>query len=194
MAAIPRPTEVTELAALREALDEAPPALRLEWLRGLSRRDVLSLYDLAVDGGPVRATDLAGAEGRVVVHQGRNSLPFFRAFQKRFCLRGGVVQGYNHNSSVVTWFGGPGHFTCAPDGDGLLFDYTAVPADVPPGFPPLRDNDHGTRKLVFGGMRDLLRKVSRHCLVGTAMRNGRPEGQGFVLVREGDPGEDDRAD
>lgn len=185
---VPLPSLTDSLAPIRDALDALSHAERVNWMRGLSRKELRSLYDLAASGGPLPLSYYHGAEGEVVRHIGQNSLPLFNHFEKRFVQRGEQVQGYNHNSALVSMVSGPGHFLATQDGDAeVLFDYTTLPTSAPDGFPPLKPNDAGTAKLVFGGMVDRVRRVSTHCTIGTAFRNGKPENAWFMLVREGDP-------
>ena len=48
---IPSPIDVVALAALA-ALDEATHDQRIAWIRGLSRKELSALYDLAEGGRP----------------------------------------------------------------------------------------------------------------------------------------------
>ena len=80
---IPSPIDVVALAALSVPLDEATHEQRIRWIRGLSRKELSALYDLA-EGGP--ALDIAhfhAGPDEVVIHHGQNSLPAFNQFQKR---------------------------------------------------------------------------------------------------------------
>ncbi len=186
---IPLPSLSDSLPPIRQALDAATPDQRVNWMRGLGRGELRALYSLAA-GEAVPLSLLAGAEGEIVIHEGQNSLPAFTRFQKRFVLRNGQVQGYNHNPAIVAWVSGPGHFTCAEEGAELRVDYTRLPADVPAGFPALIDNNGGTRGLIFGELVDHLRRVSRHCTIGAATKKGKPFPAWFMLTRMGDPPSD----
>jgi len=184
---VPLPSLTDALAPIGAALDALSHNERVNWMRGLSRRELRALFELAA-GGPALPLDFYhGGDDEIVRHHGQNSLPAFSSFEKRLVRRGAVVQGYNHNSRLVSRFSGPGHFVARQDGDEVLFDYTTLPESVPPAFPPLRHNDTGTAKLVFGGMVDRVRRVSTHCTIGRAWRNGKAESAWFMLVREGDP-------
>ena len=184
---VPLPALSSDIAPIREALDGVSSDGRVNWMRGLGRGQLRALYDLAEGAGTVDFGFLTGAGEEVIIHEGQNSLPMFTRFQKRFCRWDDGVQGYNHNAGVVSWFSGPGHFTCQQDGAEVLIDYTALPATVPEIFPTLIDNDGGTRRLVFGGMVDRLRRVSRHCTIGRAYKQGKAMGAWFMLTRLGDP-------
>ena len=183
---IPLPSLSDDIAPLREALEAANHDQQVNWMRGLGRKELRALYELAEGAGQVSLSELHGAsENEVIVHVGQNSLPVFSAFQKRFCRRGEVVQGYNHNPAHLTWFTGPGHFTCSQDGTEVLIDYEVLPPDVPPAFPTLIDNDSGTRSLVFGKLKDRLRRVSSTCTIGRAYKGDKPMSAWFMLVRQG---------
>jgi hypothetical protein len=184
---IPLPSLSSSLSPLREALNAAPPEARLNWMRGLGRKELSALWDLSPDGGVVTLDYLVGPQGETVIHHGHNSLPAFNSFEKRFCRREELVQGYNHNSALVTFFSGPGHFTCRQEGSEVAIDYTIMPPSVPPDFPALVDNDGGTRQLVYGQMIDRLRRVSRVVTIGKAWRKGEPYPAWFMLIRDCDP-------
>ena len=182
---IPSPIDVVALAALSVPLDEATHEQRIRWIRGLSRKELSALYDLA-EGGP--ALDIAhfhAGPDEVVIHHGQNSLPAFNQFQKRVVSNNGRLQGYNHQT--LGWLTGPGHFTLAQDGEEVLFDYTVEPTTPFDNFPPLKSNTSGLSTLVYGHMVDRVRRVSTHAVIGKAFKKGKAMTAWFVLVREGDP-------
>ncbi len=181
---IPLPSLSDSLGPITEALDAATPDARVNWMRGLGKRELKALYALAEGGDALPLEHFCDDSGAIVRHHGQNSLPVFSTFEKRFCTRAGTTQGYNHNGALVSWFSGPGHFVARQDGEEVLFDYTVLPESAPDAFPALAGNDSGTAKLVFGGMVDRVRRVSAHCTIGTAFRNGKPENAWFMLVRE----------
>jgi hypothetical protein len=174
-------------ADISSFLDGLSSSERLEQVLAVTGSGVGKLYE-AVKGGP--ATTLAESfpasltEGRTLILEGRNSLPTFSRFQKRFLRKGSEVIGYNHQTmSFVT---GPGFFV-ATDADSthpdeLLFDYTLVPSFFPPDWPVYKPNDHLFSKLVYANMKDYCRHVARGVLVGSAFRNGKPENAFFTLT------------
>jgi hypothetical protein len=169
---------------LSEALDNASHDDRINWMRGLSKKELRTLYDLAQDSLALSVAHFHGAPGEIVIHHGQNSLAAFNAFQKRCLLHGETAQGYNHQS--LAWLTGPGHFTLRPDGDEVLFDYTTLPTAAPDAFPSLQPNTKGFSTLVYGHMIDRVRRVSNHCVIGTAFKKDKHAGAWFMLVREGD--------
>ena len=178
----PLPSLSDKLAPLTEALDALSHDARVNWMRGLGKRELRALYELASQGAPLTVEHFIRGEGEVVIHHGKNSLLAFTGFQKRIVRRGAVVQGFNFQSmSAIT---GPGHFTVHQDGDEVLFDYIQVPADAPAEFPPVQPNDKGLSTLVYGGMIDRNRRVSAHCVIGSAYRGGKSQGAWYMLTRE----------
>lgn len=180
---IPLPSLSDSLAAITAALDAHTHDERVNWMRGLGKKEQVALWKLA-DGRHVTSAELHGADGEIVIHEGQNSLPLFSTFQKRVVKRGEVVQGYNHQS--MSWLVGPGHFlvaeAAAPHA-GAHFSYLSVATSAPPEFPPLQPNDQGLSTLVFAHMIDYLRRVSAHVLVGAAYKKAKASGDYFMLVR-----------
>ena len=157
---------------------------QVNWMRGLGKRELVALWEKAVNIEAPLAT-LHGAENEVVIHEGQNSLPLFNVFQKRCMLRGGKVQGYNHQA--MSWITGPGHFLVQTDGTASWFDYTQVAEDAPAEFPPIKGNTGFPDKLVYGGMIDKLRRIGSRGLIGAAFRPSKGELKGtgdyFMLIR-----------
>ncbi|MEQ1566305.1 MAG: hypothetical protein ABMA64_11755 [Myxococcota bacterium] len=181
MTNIPRPTECANLAELAALLDAADHPARVEWIRSLGRSQQYALYALA-QGNPVRTDELVRGQGEVVRHIGKNGLLAFTHFQKRFARMGDQVVGYNQDEfpsllrGVAVAVTGPGHFTAydSPEVPGEVWiDYRSLGRAIPEEFPPLVDNEHGLRALVFGDLVDVLRRVSRHVFIGDSFK-GKP--------------------
>lgn len=174
-------------------LDGLSGELRPRVVRRLGPRAQRGLYDKVegqaslglVDLVPPRVGDLES-----VRHLGRNTLPAFRIFEKRFCrLPGedpafpGSLAGYNFQAlSKLT---GPGYFLARQDPERaeVLVDYTRLPEIRPPDWPAIRSNEGGLARFVYGFMVDRLRRVSEHVTIGSAYRHGRALGSYFVLSR-----------
>lgn len=185
------PIQPAEIARFLDGL--ASPE-RIEAVRSLGRSEQRRLY-AAVEGRlPLELADLvppACADLDTVRHFGRNTLPLFTLFEKRFCRpRGadarkpGELWGFNHQTmSIVT---GPGYFVARqdPSRPEVLIDYTAVPPSHPDGWPEIRRNEQGLSQFVYGYMVDTLRRVSEHVTIGSAARKGRDLGSWFVLTRQ----------
>lgn len=161
-------------------LDRLPAQERVREVLSITGRGVGRLYHAVAAGTPVSLDELIppGTHG-TLIYEGRNSLPAFTRFQKRFArLEGEQVIGYNHNSPLATLFTGPGYFWVRPasgqgeHGKELVFDYTEAPPSEPAGWPAYKTNDRGLSKLVYGNMKDYVRRVARGVVVGKAYRGG----------------------
>jgi hypothetical protein len=189
------------------ALTDRPATSREEvaaYLDGLSATDRMNavrscggpkiqrrLYELAAGAPPVTVDQLVPPDHaplREVVYHGKNSLPAFTLFQKRFCrptpdTASDTLWGYNHTN--IAWIVGPGYFLFHPiDGGAPAIDYRFVPPAHPAGWPDVRPNDRGASFFVYRNMVDYLRRVSQHVLIGSATRDGKELGNYFLLCRE----------
>jgi hypothetical protein len=125
-----------------------------------------------------------------VIYEGKNSLPAFTLFQKRFCrptnpaAREDTLFGYNHQSlSPVT---GPGYYVAHPSAEvgEVDIDYTMLPKEKPPEWPDIVGNDARLGRFVYHGTIDVMRGLSPHVSIGRAQRKGRWMDNWFVLVRQ----------
>ena len=178
---IPKPSQ-TEMEPLSAALDASSEQERLDWIGRLNKKELTRLFELA-EGTHLEISEFHAAEGEVVVHVGKNSLPFFSHFQKRISFHDGRVQGYNHQS--LQWLVGPGHFRIEHHevSGELLFDYLWEPETVPEAFPKACSNRSGVSFFVYGSLQDVVRKVSSHVSVGRALMNGKLTSNYFGLCR-----------
>ncbi len=176
---------------IRTFLDGLEATERVEEALSLRLGEVGKLYR-AVAGGPT--TGIAdfvpndAAPDTTFIFEGRNSLPAFTRFQKRFAkLPSGQVVGYNHGVTAVAT--GPGYFVVrAPDDAAdvpgqVYFDYTGTPEAVPAGWPAFKPNDAGLSNLVYKNMKDYMRQVARGVYVGEAYKLGKSQKQFFILAR-----------
>jgi hypothetical protein len=182
------------LDRLAKALDAAGHADRVHWVRSVGRADQRRLFEAADRFAPLALADLvpAGvAAGATVRHHGRNTLPAFTHFEKRFCrpegedpLRPARLFGFNFQS--LSWLTGPGYYVAVADParPEVRIDYTRLPPAAPPGWPLVRGNERGAARLVYGFMVDRLRRLSEHVTIGSAARHGRDLGSWFLLTRE----------
>ncbi len=181
-----------DIDALEKGFDAASAGERIEAIRCFRPRDQRRLFDAAF-GRPVTTTDMvpdSAAPLAEVIHEGQNTLPAFRSFQKRFCLPSKeyqpddrrVLWGYNHQSfSGIT---GPGYFVAYddPENSELVIDYRELPPEKPEHWPPILDNNARLGRFVYAGMVDRLRRVSDHVTIGRAYKN-KPMNAFFTLVR-----------
>jgi hypothetical protein len=179
---------------IARTLDDMTHDERVRAIRAAGRAEQKRLY-AAVDGfRALRLTDAVPANVAALTqvrHYGKNTLPAFTHFEKRFVRPAdadpnapAVLWGYNEGSA--RWITGPGYFVLRPDTDRgeLLVDYYQVPPQQPPGWPALRPNDRGLGQFVYGFMIDTLRGVSQHVTIGSAARKGKDLGSWFILCRE----------
>jgi len=184
----PKPIEISQF------LDALGHEDRVRCIRSTGRADQQRLWD-AVDGfAPVRLAEIVPpdiAAMETVRHFGKNTLPLFSEFEKRFCRPPEVdpaqpseLHGFNYQTmQPVT---GPGYFVAVEDAkrSEVLVDYRRVPANHPEGWPEIRSNERGLSRFVYGFMVDTLRRVSQHVTIGSAARKGKDMGSWFMLSRE----------
>jgi hypothetical protein len=129
-----------------KAFEEASPAERVEILESIDGRRQAKIWD-AAQGGHVSIAEMVPPElGPLVpvIFHGKNSLPAFSRFQKRFC-RPSVdhetdeLWGYNYQPT--RWLApltGPGYFTAhdteSPIGS-VAVDYRRIPDGRPQEWP-----------------------------------------------------------
>ncbi len=173
--------------ALAKALDAATHEARVAWIRTLGEGAQRRLFEMC-EGRPVHLDELVGEGAQVGRHVGRNGLPLFNRFEKRFARLGDEVVGYNHNPWPLDRLFGPGHFLAyeSPERPGEIWiDYRSLPSDPHPEFPPLRSNERGLAALVFGNMVDVVRRVSLHVTIGDSFKNMPRDTTVPVLARVG---------
>jgi len=175
-------------------LDARTHAERVAAIRSLGRAHQRKLY-ARVDGFlPVRLSELVPADRPALAqvrHYGKNTLPLFTEFEKRFCRlpdtdpeKPDRLAGYNFQTlSFVT---GPGYYVAVEDEARreVLVDYRQVPEIHPDGWPEIKRNEVGLSRFVYGFMVDTLRRVSQHVTVGSAARKGKDIGSWFMLCQE----------
>jgi hypothetical protein len=173
------------LSAYLDSLDEAARVREVRTLGGSLQK---KLWNACADAPAVTLDEFVPAslgEGQMIVYSGKNSLPVFSLFEKRFARFGGAVIGYNHGPTEGLI--GPGFFTVT-QGTGehareLLFNYDEVPAKAPEGWPMPRSNMRGVSRLVFGKLHDYVRRVATGVVIGIGTRQGKPMNAFFVLAR-----------
>lgn len=182
------------IADLGAFLDGLSHEERLAATRATKRSDQRRLYAAADGYRDVGLLDVVGVDVApltTVRHFGKNTLPAFTQFEKRFCrpqdadpAEPKALWGYNFQTMQPLT--GPGYFVAREDPDRreVLVDYHHVPPSAPPGWPNVQSNDRGRGRLVYGFMIDTLRRVSEQVTIGSAARKGKDLGSWFTLVRE----------
>jgi hypothetical protein len=174
--------------AIEEHLDALGPRARVSEVLALRGRSIKQLYHAAAGAAPIQLSDIVPAdETGTVILEGRNSLPAFSGFQKRFCrVSDDVIVGYNHQTMAVVT--GPGYFVVKPAEEAgehpgeILFDYTELPPAEPDGWPAFVPNTRGLSRAVFQDLKDYCRRAARGVFVGRALKNGRDQNAYFVLA------------
>lgn len=174
-------------------LDGLDPETRVAESRTLGPEAQRRLWRLA-RGRAVTLADLVPEDHAPLTpvrHYGRNTLPAFRLFEKRFCrpsegVGEHVLWGYNEGSSRPLV--GPGYFIVREThGDSrgeVVIDYTHVPPEKPAAWPAIRSNELPPSRFVYGFMHDFMRRVSAHVTIGRAYKHDRETPNCFTLCRE----------
>jgi len=171
-------------ADIEAHLDALSADERIRQVRDTGAKLQKKLWELVAGAGAVSISNFVDVADQTVIYAGRNSLPLFSLFEKRFYRKagGGLVAGYNHQSMQA--FTGPGYFVTEDGANGeLVFNYLKLPDYQPPGWPGLRPNKGLIPYLVYGNMIDYNRRVSSTTVIGAATKNGKPMGQYYLLTR-----------
>lgn len=180
-----------DLENFRRVLDTSGHTARVLAIRGLKAPQLAALFDACADGEALTLDYFVPTSEPMVevIHEGKNSLPAFTSFQKRFCRpdgdADGVLWGYNHNASFQEVATGPGYFVASALENGeVKIDYGQLPPRRPEGWPEIISNSSRLGFLVWAGMEDYCRKVSEHVTIGRAHRGGKPFDAWFALCRK----------
>ena len=192
-----------DLPRLATVLDELGHLGRVDTVRGWDGDTMATLYEALKGYMPLTLDYFVPPEVAPlteVIHHGKNSLPAFTSFQKRFCKpegeHPGVLWGYNQNPDFVLWFAGAGYYVARGwDPGEIAIDYTQVPPGrgVTTWPDQVLKNERGFGpRAVYGNMIDIMRGLSKHVSIGRAKRvkqPGKPESAEwmdawFVLCRE----------
>lgn len=177
-----------DLPRLAQVLDGMGHEGRLHTVRGWGKHRQAELFAAAKGHRPLTLTDYVPADVpdlTEVIHDGKNTLPLFTHFQKRFCRPAGeegVLYGYNEGSTRV--FTGPGYYVASEKDGELVIDYRKVPPAKAPSWPEILPNSKKLGFLVYEGMVDYMRGLSSHVSIGRAEKGGKLIDAYFVLVRQ----------
>ncbi len=191
-------TKLTELLS-RDPIDLAEVGHFLDGLTSADRIDAIStlqgvklqrrLYQVAAASPRVTLEQIVPSDFqplREIIYHGKNSLPAFTLFQKRFCRppadKRNELWGYNQAS--LGWLVGPGYFVVHDEAPGAAIDYRAVPPRGCDNWPSVAPNDAGFSRFVYKDMVDYLRRVSKHVFIGSATKYGKEINSYFVLCRD----------
>lgn len=184
---------VLDLEAFARSFESASHPERVEITRAIDRKGQEKLWE-AAKAGPVTIGQMVPPDLgplREVIFHGKNSLPAFTHFEKRFCRPAAgfsrdELWGYNHQA--LQPFTGPGYFVAYDSpGNGfgpVAIDYTKIPPGRPPHWPEIHDNRYRLSRFIYNGTVDYMRRVSEHLLIGRATRAGQAMPNWFLLCRE----------
>lgn len=183
---------VPDLHRLAEVLDGLGHRARVTTIRTWERDLMVKLYE-AADGFKKLDLDHFVPADKAplteVIHYGKNSLPAFNIFEKRFAKpadesKKDSLLGYNQQNLI--WAIGPGYFElrkAAKDGE-IDIDYTKIPSEKVASWPAISPNKVKLGRFVYDGMIDVMRGVSTHVSIGRATKGGKNMDAWFVLCRE----------
>ena len=174
-------------------LDNQTPDDRLQAIQSLNKAEQRTLFEKCVDTKPLTLDYFCAEPNVEVIHDGKNSLPAFQLFQKRFVrLEDNRVIGYNHASTMGVI--GPGYFVLKdtsenPDwtqhGSVVVDYYEVLEANtpIPSTWPKVKGNHQGLQMFVYNKMHDFMRRVSTHVSIGSAFKKGKSIDSYFLLCR-----------
>ena len=174
---------------IRDFLDGLSETDRIAATRGLTRGYQIKLWKLVDGFGELVLEDFV-PKGKPVFepvrHYGRNTMPAFILFEKRFYRYGDGSQMAGANFQHISPITGPGYFIVSEDKAKreVLVDYRTVPSEAPPGWPKIVSNEKGISQFIYGFMVDRMRRVSEHVTIGRANRHGKDFGAWFMLCRQ----------
>lgn len=178
--------DLPALAAFFDALDSES---RVREARSLGASAQARLFEAAAGFRPVTLDDFVPTDRsplEPVIHFGRNSLPVFRIFEKRFCKAdGGGADLWGYNEQAFKTFTGPGYFVARQaDAREVVIDYCETPPRKPGAWPEILPNSARLSRFIYYRTKDFMRGVSRYVSIGRATREGKPMDNWFVLCRE----------
>lgn len=187
-----RGVSIDELAT---ALDGMSHAERLDQMYRFNGKDQAQLYEMAAGRTCSLAEDFIPEErGKLqeIIFWGKNSLPMFTHFQKRFCRPESAVDplvAYGYNEQVMKLFTGPGYFIArdAKTEDKVprvVVDYFDVPNEKVSTWPKILPNNARLSRFVYYQTRDWMWKVSTHVTIGRAKKIDNWMDNWFWLCRE----------
>ena len=181
--------DTVDIEGVRTYLDGLDHTTRLDATRHLGGKEQARLFEAAQGFRPVTLEHFVPSDSATmteVIHNGRNTLPAFNFFQKRFCRPEGKADelwGYNEQS--MKWAVGPGYFvTRQSNAQEVVIDYYQVPPGKIGSWPAIKANSSGLSALVYGNMQDFMRGVSAHVTIGRAVKKGKNMDAWFVLARD----------
>jgi hypothetical protein len=185
--------------AIAAHLDALTHEQRLEAVYSLRKKGQKALFEKAAAAPPITLEHFVPRDREPleeVIHFGKNTLPAFKLFQKRFCRPDGAELDklYGYNEGLTRGLIGPGYFVAHPtaghepvwqERGAIVVNYFEVPDDqVVDGWPKIKPNTSGLQVFVYNKTRDFMRKVSEHVSIGAAFRVEKALDAYFILCRQ----------
>jgi hypothetical protein len=176
-----------DLDAIAEWLDKADSGQRLAEVRKVSGANQARLFAATKGRSGLTLGSIVPVDTpplTEVIHHGRNSLPMFNVFQKRFARvsDSDVLVGYNEQS--MRWATGPGYFMAREEAGEIAIDYRVLPDVKVDSWPDILSQSARLGRLVYYGMVDMLRPVSSQVTIGRAWKGGKVTNNYFLLCRD----------
>jgi hypothetical protein len=185
------------MARLESVLDELGHSGRLATVHGWERKDLTRLFDAAKGHHALTLEHFVPSSiGPLteVIHHGKNSLPVFTHFQKRFTRPEGelgATELWGFNRQANEPFTGPGYFVVHADWEGaehvageVAIDYRTLPKGKVTAWPDVVPNSARLGRFVYDGMVDVMRGISKNVSIGRAWKGGKWMDAWFALCRE----------
>jgi hypothetical protein len=177
---------------IAEFLDGLDHPTRLACTRSLNMFQLKKLYDMVAGFKKITTEDIVTPEvgpGKEVREYGKNSLPVFSFFEKRFMRpTKDSKELYGYNFAPLGPVTGWGYFVAkdAPDRGEVDVDYYSIPPSKPlPEWPEVEPNEKTLlSKAVYAYMVDKCRGVSKNVVIGRAWKQGKIQSAWFILCRE----------
>jgi len=180
-----------DLKGLSKYFDDLKSEARVAEARSLTAKEQAALFDAAKGFKPLTIDDFVPPSHQAfkpVIHYGKNSLPLFSIFEKRFCRPDNdhnKKELWGYNEQAMKFFTGPGYFIARQhNGEEVVIDYYEVPSRKPESWPTILPNSAKLSRFVYFHTRDYMRGVSKHVSIGKASKNDKPMNNWFVLCRE----------
>lgn len=185
-----------DLKGLATYLDGLDAQARIAASTSLNGAQQAQLWEAAANAAPLTLGHFVPNNIQplqAIIHYGKNSLPLFTKFQKRFCKAEAAANTPNlwgYNEQVLKVFTGPGYFVCKAtkpgdlDNGGVVIDYTDEPTGKAEGWPTFIPNNKRLSRFIYNGTKDYMRGVSQHVSIGRASRADKWMDNWFVLCRQ----------
>ncbi len=167
-------------------------AERISQVTALDRKHMVRLWEVVSGAWDLDINHFVPSEVdplTEIIHWGKNSLPAFRRFQKRFCRpTPEATELWGYNEQLMRKATGPGYFVTHASGqesEPIWINYTRLPEGKAPQWPSIVPNSGRLGRFVYHGTVDKMRRVSEHVSIGAAFKKERPMGAYFMLCRDG---------